>query len=157
MISPPPPSVEGFEKFIAWTKRQREAGKSLAYGVTLKGSDVVIDPVGGDVAEPALRSLRYGGRFVTIGFAAGAIPRIPLNLVLLKGITVTGFEIGSFLTRQREEADRTEAELLALLVSGRTSPHISASFGLAQAADALRHVGSGQAIGKVVLDVTDAS
>ena len=122
-----------------------------------QGSDVVIDPVGGDVAEPALRSLRYGGRFVSIGFASGVIPRIPLNLVLLKGINVTGFEIGSFLTRQAEEAERNETELLELLATGRATPHISASFGLAQAADALRHVGSGQAIGKVVLDVNGAS
>ncbi|MFL6241154.1 MAG: NADPH:quinone oxidoreductase family protein [Actinomycetes bacterium] len=118
-----------------------------------QGADVVIDPVGGDVAEPALRALRWAGRFVTIGFASGVIPRIPLNLVLLKGVVVTGFEIGSFLTRAHDEAERNEAELMKLLASGRIAPHISASFDLEQAADALRYVGNGQAIGKVVVDV----
>src|SRR4051812_31238697 len=56
------------------------------------GSDIVVDPVGGDIAEPALRSLHRGGRFVTVGYASGTIPRIPLNLILLKGITILGFE-----------------------------------------------------------------
>ena len=118
-----------------------------------QGADVVIDPVGGDVAEPALRALHWGGRFVTIGFASGVIPRIPLNLVLLKGVHILGFEIGSFLTRASAEAERNEQELMQLLRSGQVTPHISASFGLAETADALRHVGSGQAVGKVVLDV----
>jgi NADPH2:quinone reductase len=117
------------------------------------GADVVLDPVGGDVAEPALRSLRWGGRFVSVGFASGTIPRIPLNLVLLKGIVVTGFEIGSFLMRSQQEAERNEAELMELLATGRASPHICATFSLDEAADALRYIGSGQAIGKVVLDV----
>ena len=56
------------------------------------GADVVIDPVGGELCEPALRSLRRGGRFVTVGFASGDIPRIPLNLVLVKGVTCSGFK-----------------------------------------------------------------
>ncbi len=66
------------------------------------GADVVVDPVGGDLAEPALRSLRYGGRFVSVGYASGTIPRIPLNLVLLKGIEVRGFEFLGFATHEPE-------------------------------------------------------
>ena len=60
----------------------------------------MIDPVGGELAEPALRSLHYGGRFVTVGYAAGAIPRIPLNLVLLKGIHILGFQFRDFAMHQ---------------------------------------------------------
>jgi NADPH2:quinone reductase len=122
-----------------------------------EGADVVIDPVGGDVAEPALRALRWKGRFVSIGFASGVIPRIPLNLVLLKGIVIRGFEIGSFLMREAAEAERNERELMELLAAGQVSPHISATFGLDEAAAALAHVGSGQAVGKVVLDIIGAS
>ena len=117
------------------------------------GADAVIDPVGGNLSEPALRSLHYGGRFVTVGFAAGEIPRIPLNLVLLKGISVTGFQMRDFGTRQREELVRNEAELMELLASGRALPHIGASFPLEEAAAALRHVADGHAIGKIVLEV----
>jgi NADPH2:quinone reductase len=117
------------------------------------GADVVVDPVGGDLAEPALRSLRYGGRFVTVGYASGVIPRIPLNLVLLKGVQVLGFQFRDFGIHHADEMERNEAELLALLASGRIVPHIGATFDLAEAAAALRYVADGRAIGKVVLRV----
>lgn len=118
-----------------------------------EGADVVIDPVGGERSEPALRALRYGGRFVVVGFAAGEIPRVPLNLVLLKGSRMMGFEFMSFMTREAEAMARGEAELLALLAEGRATPHIGATFALDEAAAALRYVADGKAIGKVVLDV----
>ena len=116
------------------------------------GSDVVVDPVGGDLAEPALRSLRYGGRFVSVGYASGTIPRIPLNLVLLKGIEVRGFEFLGFATHEPEALARNEAELSALLANGRVRPHIGATFPLEEAAAALRWVADGRAIGKVVIE-----
>jgi NADPH:quinone reductase len=118
------------------------------------GADVVVDPVGGDLAEPALRALRWGGRFVTVGYASGAIPRIPLNLVLLKGCRILGFEFRGFTAHAADELRRNEAELLDLLASRRALPHIGAAFGLAEAAAALRHVADSQAIGKVVIDVS---
>ena len=117
------------------------------------GADVVVDPVGGDLAEPALRSLRYGGRFVTVGYASGDIPRIPLNLVLLKGIELRGFQFRDFATHEPEELQRNEAELLELLATGRVRPHIGASFALDDVAAALQYVADGRAIGKVVLDI----
>ena len=83
------------------------------------GADVVVDPVGGDLAEPALRSLHWGGRFVTVGYASGSIPRIPLNLVLLKGIQILGFQFGEFARHRPEEMVRNDRELLDLLVEGR--------------------------------------
>jgi NADPH2:quinone reductase len=120
------------------------------------GTDVVIDPVGGDLAEPALRSLRWAGRFVTIGYAAGSIPRIPLNLVLLKGCKIIGFQMRDLSANVPEAVRRDEAELRELLASGKVTPHIGASFRLSDAAAALRQVAEGKAIGKVVLSVAPA-
>jgi NADPH2:quinone reductase len=118
-----------------------------------EGADVVVDPVGGALAEPALRVLRHGGRFVTVGYASGEIPRIPLNLVLLKGVTIVGFQMLTFMTHHPDEAARDEVELLGLLARGRATPHIGATFPLDEAAAALRHVADGKAVGKVVLTV----
>jgi NADPH2:quinone reductase len=122
-------------------------------GAVPDGADVVVDPVGGALAEPALRSLRWQGRFVTVGYASGEIPRIPLNLVLLKGCKVLGFQFLTFATHAPDEMARNEAELMGLLAAGKATPHIGATFPLAQTAAALRHVADGQAIGKVVLTV----
>ena len=117
------------------------------------GADVVVDPVGGDLSEPALRSLRWGGRFVTVGFASGTIPRIPLNLVLLKGVRVLGFQFRDFVAHAPDESTRNEAELDDLVASGRAVPHIGATYPLDETAAALRHVADGRAVGKVVIDV----
>ena len=117
------------------------------------GGDVVVDPVGGELSEPALRSLRWGGRFVTVGYASGVIPRIPLNLVLLKGVHVLGFQLIDFITHAPDELERNERELLELLAAGRAVPHIGATFALDDVADALQWVADGRAIGKVALDV----
>jgi NADPH:quinone reductase len=117
------------------------------------GADVVVDPVGGELSEPALRSLQWGGRFVTVGYASGEIPRIPLNLVLLKGVQVLGFEFRAFTTNAADEFRRNEQELLGLLAAGRVAPHIGATFLLDEVAAALRYVADGHAIGKVVIDV----
>jgi NADPH2:quinone reductase len=117
------------------------------------GADVAVDPVGGELSEPALRGLRWGGRFVTVGYASGTIPRIPLNLVLLKGVSILGFEFLQFVQHHAEEFQRNEAELMELLASGRVTPHIGARFELDDVAAALRWVADGRAVGKVVLDV----
>ena len=117
------------------------------------GADVVVDPVGGELAEPALRAVHWGGRFVTVGFASGSIPRIPLNLVLLKGVHVLGFQFRDFATHRAADMARNDAELLDLLASGRARPVIGASFDLAETAAALELVAGGRALGKVVLQV----
>jgi NADPH:quinone reductase len=113
-------------------------------------ADAVIDPVGGELSEPALRSLRRGGRFVTIGYASGIIPSIPLNLVLVKGVQISGFQ---FQDLAPDEFARNDEELRNLLVSGRVAPHIGVTFPLAETASALRHVADGKAIGKVLIDL----
>ena len=98
----------------------REAVGELTSG---RGVDVVVDPVGGDLAEPALRRLRYGGRFVTVGYASGRIPAIPLNLVLLKGVRVLGFQFLDFVTHEPERHRRDEEELLGLLAGRPLHAH----------------------------------
>jgi NADPH:quinone reductase len=115
------------------------------------GGDAVVDPVGGGLSEPALRSLGRGGRFVTVGFASGVIPRVPLNLVLVKGVHVLGFQ---FQDVPPEEFTRNEDELRELLVSGRVQPHVGAVYPLTETVQALRHVADGRAIGKVLIDLT---
>jgi len=117
------------------------------------GADVVVDPVGGDLAEPALRSLRWGGRFVTVGYASGTIPRIPLNLVLLKGVHVLGFQFRHFATHSPDQMARNDRELLELLVEGRAMPLIGATFDLEETSAAIRHVAEGRAIGKVLITI----
>jgi NADPH2:quinone reductase len=115
------------------------------------GANVVIDPVGGESSEPALRALGRGGRFVTVGFASGVISRIPLNLVLVKGVHVLGFQ---FQDVPSDEFARNEDELREYLVSGRVSPHVCAVYPLTETVAALKHVADGRAIGKVLIDLT---
>jgi len=118
-----------------------------------RGVDVVIDPVGGSYAEPALRSLGWRGRFVVVGFAAGEIPRIPLNLVLLKGAELTSLNIGPFQEHEPEEAARNRAELMALWKSGEIEPTVSATYPLERVAEALRSLAERRAVGKVVIEL----
>ncbi|MEV5647159.1 NADPH:quinone oxidoreductase family protein [Nocardia sp. NPDC052254] len=113
------------------------------------GADAVIDPVGGALSEPALRALRRAGRFVTVGYASGTVPRIPLNLVLVKGIHILGFQ---FQDVAPEEFRRNETELGALLAADMR-PHIGVRFTLTDAPAALRLVADGRAVGKVIVDL----
>jgi NADPH2:quinone reductase len=116
------------------------------------GADVVIDPVGGPYSEQALRSTRWGGRFVVVGFASGTIPSVPLNLVLLKGAIVRGFELRTFGEHAPAELARDRRELLELVGSGQLRPLVSAVFPLERVGDALAHLGNRRAIGKVVVE-----
>jgi NADPH:quinone reductase len=115
-----------------------------------EGADAVIDPVGGELSEPALRALRPGGRFVTVGYASGVIPRIPLNLVLVKGVRILGFQ---FQDLAAAEIGRNEDELDDLLATGRVLPHIGAVYPLSETSCALRLLADGKAIGKVLIDL----
>jgi NADPH2:quinone reductase len=117
------------------------------------GADVVFDPVGGDHSEQAIRATRWGGRYVCVGFASGAIPRIPMNLVLLKGVTLEGFSMGPFAEHHPELAARDEGELYGHFIAGALRPHIGARFPLDEVAAALKLVQLRQAVGKVVIDV----
>ncbi|MGW5384369.1 NADPH:quinone oxidoreductase family protein [Nocardia sp. NPDC003963] len=114
------------------------------------GAAAVLDPVGGDLSEPALRALGRGGRFVTIGYASGTVPRIPLNLVLVKGVQILGFQ---FRDIDPVEFERNERELSGLLIEGRVTPHIGAVHALEDAAAAVGTVAAGRAVGKVLIDL----
>ena len=116
------------------------------------GVDVVIDPVGGGFAERALRGMRWGSRFVAVGFASGEIPRIPLNLVLLKGVTVKGLDIRTFSLHAPGLVRRNEDELLALFAAGRLTPHISATYPLKETAAAMQFVADRRSTGKVLIN-----
>jgi NADPH2:quinone reductase len=120
--------------------------------VTGGGADVVIDPVGGPWAEQALRSTKFGGRFVTLGFASGEIPRIPLNLVLLKGPIITGFTMQGIGANRADDVARDEAELWDLLATGKVVPHVGAAFPLEQGAQALNELAERRATGKVLVE-----
>jgi NADPH2:quinone reductase len=126
----------------------KEGLKKLTGG---KGVDIVFDPVGGALAEAALRSLAWEGRFLVIGFAAGEIPKIPLNLALLKGCDIRGVFWGAWA---KLHPDRNRANLQKLLqwtAEGKISSHVDRVFPLAQTADALKVLAGRQAMGKVIL------
>ncbi|WIM86513.1 NADPH:quinone oxidoreductase family protein [Candidatus Mycobacterium wuenschmannii] len=131
----------------------REDLKTRIRELTGDGARSVLDPVGGAYADPALRALARGGTFVTLGYAAGAIPSIPLNLVLLKGITVRGMEIRTFMSDRPDDNARDMRELTEMFASGVVRPYIGARFPLDDTAAALRLVADRKAIGKVVVEI----
>lgn len=119
------------------------------------GADVICDPVGGSYAEPALRSIAWGGRYLVIGFAAGTIPSIPLNLPLLKGCDIVGVIYGAHAAREPQALRAETEELFALHASGAIRPHVSARYPLAQGGKAIAEVAARRALGKLVV-VNDA-
>jgi NADPH2:quinone reductase len=116
-----------------------------------KGVDVVYDPVGGGYAELALRSLAAWGRYLVIGFASGEIPKIALNLLLLKMVSMVGVFWGAFAKAQPQQNAANLAELLGWYVQGRLRPHVSATFPLHRYGEALDAVMQRKVLGKVVL------
>jgi len=117
------------------------------------GVDVIYDPVGGDYSEAALRGIAWGGRHLVIGFTAGEIPRIPLNLPLLKSCSIVGVFWGSFMAREASHYQENIQELLSWFSAGKLKPHISMRFPLEKGADAMNALLSRKATGKVVLTV----
>ena len=116
-----------------------------------KGVDVVYDPVGGSYAEPALRSLAAGGRYLVIGFASGEIPKIALNLLLLKMVSMVGVFWGAFAKARPQQNAANLVALLDWYVAGRLRPHVSATFPLERYGEALDAVMQRKVLGKVVL------
>ena len=134
----------------------RDAQKALSNEIRKlcggEGADVVYDAVGGDYAEPALRALAWEGRFLVVGFPAG-IPKIPLNLTLLKSCQIVGVFWGAFTMRDPARNERHVAELFHWYAEGKIRPHVTARFPLEQAGDALGLIEERKALGKVVLTV----
>jgi NADPH2:quinone reductase len=117
------------------------------------GPDVIYDPVGGRATEPALRAIAWGGRFLVVGFAAGEIPKLPLNLVLLKSCDVRGVFWGAWTERDPAGYRANLGEILQWCGQGKLSAHVYKVFGLDEIAPALRALSNRHAIGKVVLRV----
>jgi len=116
-----------------------------------RGVDVVYDPVGGAYSEPALRDMAWNGRFLVVGFAAGDIPKVPLNLALLKGCAIVGVFWGAFTRIEADKNRRNNDELMHLYLEGKIKPHIHATYPLERAAEALNEVLYKRVSGKVVL------
>ena len=128
----------------------RERIKSLTEG---RGVDVIYDPVGGAYTEPAFRSVAWRGRLLVVGFAAGEIPKLPLNLALLKGASVVGVFWGDFARREPKAFAGSIARLGLWFREGKLRPHVSKVYPLEKAADALKLMAARQVKGKVVLAV----
>jgi NADPH2:quinone reductase len=117
-----------------------------------KGIDVLYDAVGGAHAEPSVRAMAWEGRYLVVGFASGTIPRIPLNLVMLKGCAVIGVFWTAFVERYPEKHRANMIKLLDWCAKGLISPHIHASFGLIETAKALSLIEGRQVTGKVIVN-----
>lgn len=139
----------GADAVINYSKGQlREELKALTEG---KGPDVVVDPVGGDLAEPVFRSIAWRGRYLVIGFAQGAIPALPLNLALLKGASLVGVFWGEFAKREPQRNAAMMAELAGWYAQGRIKPVLDCVLPLAELPQAFARMSSRQVVGKVVL------
>lgn len=130
------------------TQDLREAVKAATGG---KGADVIYDPVGGDYAEPAFRSIAWGGRYLVVGFANGEIPKLPLNLTLLKGAALVGVFWGEFTKRNPKGNMANMGQLLRWLHEGKIKPRISGRYPLQQAGQALNDMAARKVTGKVVV------
>jgi NADPH:quinone reductase len=117
------------------------------------GVDVILDPVGGDLTEIALRRTAWNGRLLIVGFASGGIPKLPANLPLLKGCEIVGVFFGEMVRREPEVAHQNARELFELYVSGALRPHVSRTYPLAESAEALLALANREALGKLVVEV----
>ena len=126
----------------------KDSVKALTDGT---GIDVVYDPVGGDLAEQALRATAWHGRYLVVGFASGDIPRVPLNLTLLKEASIVGIWYGPWAERHNDELWKNVAELSAMVEAGTIRPRYSEAFSLDEFVDAFRVITERRVLGKIVL------
>src|SRR4051812_9187009 len=132
------------------TEDLRERIKALTEG---RGVDVVYDPVGGAYSEPAFRSIAWRGRHLVVGFAAGEIPKLPLTLALLRGASIVGVFWGDFTRREPKLFAESVRQLGRWYADGKLKPHVSQTFPLEKAAEALKLMAARQVKGKVVLKI----
>ena len=139
----------GADATINYAKENlREAIKALTAG---NGPDVIYDPVGGDLAEPAFRSIAWRGRYLVVGFAAGPIPALPFNLALLKGASIVGIFWGDYSRREPKANAAMMAELAQWYGQGRIKPVIDSTMPMAELKAAYAHMGSRGVKGKLVM------
>ena len=143
--------ASGADETIDYSDGQlKDKVKALTGG---KGADVIYDPVGGDLFDQCMRCINWYGRVLVIGFAAGDIPRVPINLILLKSCQVVGVFYGAWCLRSPEQQRARFLEILELFEQGRIDPLVGRSYPLEQYARALRDLSERRAIGKVILTV----
>lgn len=139
----------GADETIDYTREDlKERAKQLTRG---EGVDVVYDPVGGPFAEPALRAIGWAGRYLVVGFASGEIPKIPLNLVLLKGCQIVGVFWGVFVAREIAGHRANMTRVLDAVADGRLRPHVEAAVPFDRAGEALARLERREVLGKLVL------
>jgi NADPH2:quinone reductase len=126
----------------------KERAKALTGG---KGADVIYDPIGGNYTEPALRAIAWEGRYLVIGFAAGEIPKIPLNLVLLKGCQIVGVYWGMFAMRDPAKNRANCERVLGWVADKKLAPHVDEAIPFVRATDALLRLARREVKGKLVL------
>ena len=152
--------AHGADEGIVYPSGPLDRDQQKAFSDSIKeltggqGADVVYDPVGGDYSEPALRATNWDGRFLVVGFASGPIPKVPLNLALLKGCQIVGVFWGAFTAREPARNKENLAELMAMFGAGKIKPHVSKTYPLSEAAAALKDMAGRKVTGKIVL-VTD--
>lgn len=120
-----------------------------------RGADVVYDPVGGDVFKASLRSMAFEGRILVIGFAAGMVPQIPANHLLVKNVDVIGFFWGAYKVHNRDRLVQSIHQLVDWWKDGRLRPHVSKTFPLREAEDAINYLLARKSTGKVVITIPD--
>ena len=133
---------------------QQDLRSALKEIVGKKGVDVVYDPIGGDMFEAALRSTAWGGRVLVVGFASGDIPKVPVNLALLKGCSIVGVFWGAFRLNYTKEDNENFEQLFAWYEDGKLKPYASKIYALEAAAQALNDLKNRKAVGKIVLKTT---
>ncbi len=145
-------AANGADELINYSSEDLRARvKEITQGA---GVDVIYDPVGGPLSEKALRDMSWGGRFLVVGFAVGEIPKVPLNLALLKGCSIVGVFWGDFTRREPALNDANNQELMRLFEAGEISPHIHKVYPLAKASEALNELLDKKVSGKVVLSTS---
>jgi NADPH2:quinone reductase len=132
---------------------QRALAQLFKDATAPNGADVIYDAIGDAYAEPALRSIAWEGKYLVVGFAAGEIPKIPLNLALLKGCDIVGVFWGAWVGKNPDKHRESIAELMKMYEAGKIKPYVSERFPLSRAADAIKHLASRKAMGKVVVTV----
>ena len=141
----------GADEVINYTEESlKERVKELTGG---KGVDVIYDPVGGHFSELALRAIAWKGRHLVIGFANGEIPKIPINLALLKGASIVGVFWGAFAQKEPKESLENIKQLLTWFAKGELKPHIDKTYSLKNAANALEDMMERKSKGKIVIDM----
>ena len=147
--------TQGADAGIVYPRQPLDRDQQKALSNEIKeasggGVDIIYDAVGGDYSEPALRTLNWEGRFLVVGFPAG-IPKLPLNLTLLKSVDVVGVFWGAFTVMQPDVHDANVAELFALYDEGKIKPFVTDTYSLDDAPAAIAALGERKAKGKVVV------